>query len=245
MYRFLFRPKWIGFHLLCIFGIVLMVNLAFWQLSRLDQRQNFNSEVRQRSVLEIVDLAILPTNDPSSLEWRAAGVFGTYLPEDQVLIINRSQGGLAGMNLVTPLLLDDGRAVLINRGFIPLTAEPPAAPAGRVQIVGTLHTTEIRSTGQATEGSGALSEFFRIDIDRIQQQIEPVLLPVFLAAEKSKPNDDSLLAPIAAPVLSEGPHLSYAVQWFIFATAVLVGWVLAVRKSLSSRLQGATVARTT
>jgi cytochrome oxidase assembly protein ShyY1 len=235
MYRFLFRPKWIGFHLLCVFGVVLMVNLSLWQFHRLDARKTFNSEVRERSSLTVVDVSTLDTSDPLAVEWRPAGVKGTYLADEQVLILNRSQGGIAGMNVLTPLLLADGRAIMINRGFIALSATPPPAPTGTVEIVGTLRASEERTTGQATEASGELTEFFRLDINRLQQQIDPELIPVALVAERSQPADSSVLAPISPPELSEGPHLSYAIQWLIFSTAVIVGWVLAVRKSIANR----------
>lgn len=235
MYRFLFRPKWIGFHLLCIFGVVLMVNLSLWQFHRLDARKTFNSEVKERSSLSIVDVSTLDTSDPLSVEWRPAGVKGTYLADEQVLILNRSQGGVAGMNVLTPLVLADGRAIIVNRGFIGLSATPPLAPTGTVEVVGTLRASEERATGQATEASGELTEFFRLDINRLQQQIDPELIPVALVAERSQPADSSVLAPVSPPELSEGPHLSYAIQWLIFSTAVIVGWVLAVRKSIANR----------
>lgn len=237
MYRFLFRPKWIAFHLLCVLGVVLMVNLSLWQFRRLDERQTFNNEVRERSTLSIVDLSTLDTSDPSAIEWRPAGVKGTYLADEQVLILNRSQGGIAGMNVVTPLVLDDGRAVLVNRGFISLNATPPAPPTGVVTVVGTLRTTEARTTGQATEAQGDLTEFFRLDIARLQQQIEPELLHVALIAQESDPKESSTLTPVTPPELTSGPHLSYAIQWLIFSTAVIVGWVLAVRKSIANRVR--------
>jgi cytochrome oxidase assembly protein ShyY1 len=235
MYRFLFRPKWIGFHLLCIFGVVLMVYLSLWQFHRLDDRKAFNSEVTERSSQSVVDVSTLDISDPAKIQWRPAGAKGTYLANEQVLIVNRSQGGFAGMNVLTPLLLDDGRAIIINRGFIALNATPPPAPVGVVTVVGVLRSTEERSTGQAREASGELTEFFRLDIARLQQQIEPELLNVALVAEISEPADSSILLPVSAPELSEGSHLSYAIQWLIFATAVIVGWVLAVRKSVANR----------
>ena len=46
--------------------------------------------------------------------------------------------------------------------------------------------------------------------------------------------------PVPPPTLDEGPHLSYAVQWFIFAAAVLLGWVLAVRRSIAAHRRAAT-----
>ena len=48
MYRFLLRPKWIGFHLLCVVGIVGMVSAGVWQLHRNDQRHRFEQEVRDQ-----------------------------------------------------------------------------------------------------------------------------------------------------------------------------------------------------
>ena len=212
-----------------------MVNLSLWQFHRLDARKTFNSEVKERSSLSIVDVSTLDTSDPLSVEWRPAGVTGTYLADEQVLILNRSQGGIAGMNVLTPLLLADGRAIMINRGFIALSATPPSAPTGPVEVVGTLRASEERTTGQATEASGELTEFFRLDINRLQQQIDPELIPVALVAERSQPADSSVLTPVDPPELSEGPHLSYAIQWLIFSTAVIVGWVLAVRKSIANR----------
>ena len=239
MYRFLFRPKWIGFHLLCIFGVILMVNLSFWQFHRLDDRKTFNREVTERSSLSVVDVNSLDISDPAAVQWRPAGAKGTYLPDEQVLIVNRSQGGVAGMNVLTPLLLDDGRAIIVNRGFIALNGTPPVAPSGVVKVVGVLRSTEGRTTGQAREASGELTEFFRLDIARLQQQIEPELLNVALVAEASEPADSTTLRPVSSPELSEGSHLSYAIQWLIFATAVIVGWVLAVRKSIANRARSA------
>ena len=214
-----------------------MVNLSLWQFHRLNDRQSFNSEVRERSSLAVVDLSSLDISDPSAVEWRPAGAKGTYLVDEQVLILNRSQGGIAGMNVVTPLLLEDGRAVLINRGFISLNTTPPAAPTGVVKVVGTLRASEGRTTGQATEAKGDLSEFFRLDIGRLQQQIDYELLPVALIAENSEPTESSTLTPVNPPELTSGPHLSYAIQWLIFSMAVIIGWVLAVRKSIATRAQ--------
>ena len=237
MYRFLVRPRWIGFHLLCVAGIVGMAFLSAWQFHRLDQRREFNSEVRGRSTLEAVDVASLDDSDPESLSWRAATVTGSYLPEEQILVLNRSQGGRAGVNVVTPLVLDDGRAIAINRGFIALDDTPPAAPAGRVTVGGILRATEKRRGGQAREAEGELTEMFRLDLDRLAEQMQPDLMRVALLEQVSSPADDPRLEPVPLPELSEGPHLSYAIQWIIFAVCVAVGWVLAVRRSIKTRVR--------
>ncbi|MFZ9042603.1 MAG: SURF1 family protein, partial [Ilumatobacteraceae bacterium] len=130
MYRFLLGPRWVGFHLLVVAAIITMVNLGFWQLRRLDDRQAFNADVEASydqpplSLDDVVEELVEST--PSDLEWRPVEVSGTYLPDETVFVVNRSQGGRAGRNVVVPLLLDDGRILLVNRGFVPLADDPPA-----------------------------------------------------------------------------------------------------------------------
>jgi cytochrome oxidase assembly protein ShyY1 len=212
-----------------------MVNFSIWQFGRLSERREFNSEVRQRSALETVNISELDLSDPSAMQWRTAGAIGTYDPSEQVLILNRSQNGVAGLNVVTPLILDDGRAILVNRGFIGLSETPPSAPSGTVRVLGTVQISEQRTSGQATQASGEQSEFFRLDIALLGEQIDYDLLPVALVAIASEPSESPTIAPINPPELSQGPHLSYAIQWLIFSIAVIVGWVLAIRKSLANR----------
>ena len=49
MIRRLLTPRWIVVHLGVLALIVLMVNLAFWQLSRLDQKKSFNATLTAHS----------------------------------------------------------------------------------------------------------------------------------------------------------------------------------------------------
>ena len=103
-----------------------MVSLGFWQLRRLDERRDFNDVVESRVETPSVPLGDLlgePGFDPDTAEWRATTASGVYLDE-QILVFNRTQNGQAGDNVLTPLLLDGGGIVLVNRGFVPLGAAP-------------------------------------------------------------------------------------------------------------------------
>ncbi len=242
MYRFLLRPRWIGFHLLVLAAVVLMVNLGFWQLRRLDERREFNATVTERIEQGAVPLDVVldeAGNDPGSVEWRLVTASGTYLP-DQILVFNRSQGGRPGDNVVTPLELDDGRIVLVNRGFVPLGLDVPSAPTTPVEVLGRARPSEERRRGQLTDAAdGPVTEVRRVEIDRIAPQLPGEVVPVYVDLVLSEPPagpDDPI--PVPAPELDEGPHLSYAVQWFIFAACVVVGWVLAVRRSVRARRSG-------
>lgn len=228
---FVRQPRWLLFHAICLTGILVMVNLSFWQFGRLDERQQFNALVRARTVQTVVPIEDLDLNAPADIVWRRAGAVGTYAPQDQVLILNRSQGGRAGVNVVTPLLLADGRSIMVVRGFIPLNQSIPEPPPGEVRVVGTIRVSEERRTGQPTEMTGELRELFRLDLDRLAAQIDTPLVPVALTLEISDPAENRELQPVAKPELSAGSHFSYGIQWLIFAIAVLIGWVLALRRS--------------
>lgn len=240
MYRFLLRPKWIGFHVLVLAGVITMVNLGFWQLDRLDQRQAFNATVEARYDADPRPLAEVLTAEADSdeVEWYPVSATGVYEPESTIRIVNRSQNGFAGDNIVVPLRLADGRVLLVNRGFLVQGTVVPRAPAGEVTVTGHLRPSQARRLGQLSDpASGRLAEAQRIDIDRLAQQLDGDVVSMYVDAYESSPADSEDLQPVVAPDLSEGSHLSYAIQWFIFSACAVVGWVLAVRRSAASRLQ--------
>jgi len=84
MYKFLLRPKWIAFHLLVIAMVVVMINLALWQVNRLSQRNDFNDQVRTNQRADTRPLGdVLTTDaDPKTIEWLPVTATGTYLADD-------------------------------------------------------------------------------------------------------------------------------------------------------------------
>ena len=98
----------------------------------------------------------------------------------------------------------------------------------------------------ANTGDEPLTEVRRIDLDQLSAQLPGDVAPVYLdlidAIPAPGPNDPT---PVPPPTLDEGPHLSYAVQWMIFAVCVLIGWVLAIRRSIRSRRRAALTAEAT
>lgn len=253
---FLLRPKWIAFHLLVVTSIALMIWLSFWQLDRLDERRAFNDLVAEQIDIPPVplgDLLAEAGDDPTAIEWRQVLVAGTYLP-DQILWFNRSQGGLAGDNVLTAMITDTdtgtdndagtGRTVVVNRGFVTLGTDIPAAPDGEHEILGRVRLPQERQRGELTDanvGSERITEVRRINLDELSTQLPGDVAPVYVdlidAIPALSPNDPT---PVPPPTLDEGPHLSYAVQWLIFALCVLIGWTLAVRRSIRSRRRALT-----
>ena len=248
MYRFLLRPKWIAFHLLVIGAVVLMVNLGFWQLRRLDERKDFNRDVSSRIERPAAPLdelippgTTLDADVLAEVEWRPVSFDGEYLTGEDVLAYNRSQGGIAGVDVLTPMQLDDGRILIVNRGFVPQSDEPSPAPEGSVEVTGRLRRSEGHRRGMATDpAEGDLGEIRRIDISRLAPQLPGDVVPMYVELTASDPAEPAPTPiPVAEPELTERNHLSYAVQWFIFSACAAAGWVFAVRKSARSGAESA------
>jgi cytochrome oxidase assembly protein ShyY1 len=241
MYGFLLRPKWIAFHLLVVVSVVSMLWLAFWQLDRLDDRRTFNALVAEqidRPPSSLASLLEEAGDDPESIEWRQAIVAGSYLPE-QILWFNRSQDGLAGDNVLSALVTTDGTTVIVNRGFVPLGVDLPAPPQTDVELLTRVRVPTERQRGQLTDANASgepVTEVRRVDLDEIAGQLPGSVAPVYLDLVDARPAiGPADPSPVPGPALDEGPHLSYAAQWFIFATCVLIGWVIAIRRSIRSR----------
>ena len=243
---FLVRPKWLAFHVLVFASVALMVWLGFWQLRRLDARQEFNATVTERIDQPPVPFDTLLDDaiaDPRSVEWRQVTLSGEFL-DDQILWFNRTQDGIAGDNVLTALVGDDDTTVVVNRGFVTLGEPTPAAPAGSIDVLGRIRVPPGRQLGELTDSAdGPVTEVRRVDLDLLDAQLPGELAPVYVDLIGSVPTVTATdPVPVPPPTLDEGPHLSYAVQWFIFATAVLIGWVLAIRRSIATNRRRAAAA---
>lgn len=246
MYRFSLRPLWLFGHLLAVALVVLLASLGLWQLGRLDERRDHNALVLSRSE----QLVPLPAEGwekkaaPSDLAFRRVRVRGSYLPGKEVLVRFRSNQGLPGYHVLTPMKTERG-TIIVNRGWVTLDMgktwpDPKARPSeGEVEITGLLRSSESGSrflpsgpTADAPLSVGA------VNVAGLERRLSVPLYPVYL--ELDQPESVSATTPfpaaLPAPKLDDGPHLAYAAQWFFFAAGAAVGWALLVRISARKRL---------
>jgi surfeit locus 1 family protein len=226
--------------LLVVTIAVVFVNLGLWQLRRNDERRMVNTVGQSRIGEEPLPLETLldaAGDDISSLEYRPAMATGVFDPGNEVLIRSQVSLGTAGFHVITPLIVGEGEAVLVNRGWIPLVLDeipvgdaPP--PAGEVTVEGWVDLTQTRGAlGPSDPEEGRLVTMSRVDIDRIAAQAPYDLAPVYLV----ETGRDGNQLPLPAPVPSfddNGPHLAYAIQWFGFAVVGLVGYGFLARRVL-------------
>lgn len=237
----LFSRKWWLATLVIIAGVYVLIQLGFWQLDRLDQRRAFNAYVAERWRMEPFDINNNPIPaDLSQLEYRRVTARGQFDYENQILLVNQTRNQAPGSIIVTPLILDDSqggkRAILVARGWLPTGEDDPAnwskyeEPAG-APVIGLIQETQLLPNGNApTPPATPQTEWFQINIDAIQPQMPYELLPVFILQlpETGRTINDLPLREEPL-VLDEGSHFSYAIQWFMFALILGVGYIFFVR----------------
>jgi surfeit locus 1 family protein len=238
--RPLLRPRWLVVHLIVVAIAVTFVNLGFWQLRRLAEVREDNARVTANLSVPEAPLATVLAedgNNPDALVQRRVEVSGRYRPDDEFLLTPRSSNRQPGHHVVTPLELPNGSAVLVDRGWVPFTMDVPpvgeaAPPEGTVTVRGILSPTAEAVRFGTRGGQGDRLTFLStVDVDRIQPQISVPLLPVSVLLQEQDPAPSGLPVPGTPPAPSEGSHQSYAWQWFSFATILLGGYPLLLRRS--------------
>lgn len=231
--------------LIVLLAMAVMAGLGQWQLARLHQRRAANAEllVKLQSEPLVITDESLPAS-PAALEDRLAEVTGEYDFARQIAVQGQFSEDTPGYWLVTPLRIHGSEsAILTIRGWIPAVAgeggdwsaydETPAQP-----VQGYLQKSRKLPDGStSTIPEDPVRGWWRVDIEAIQSQMPYPLLPAALQL-KPDPNRAYRELPRRVPVsydLSEGSHLSYALQWYAFAITAGVVYVAAVRRREASR----------
>jgi surfeit locus 1 family protein len=230
--RLLISPQWRWITLGVILVMLGLLRLGIWQLERLEQRRATNALIASRlnqPPLQLTGQAI----DAETNEYRSIVVTGTYDHSQEVVLRNRSRGGVPGMDILTPLrMTGSDQSVLVNRGWVPLL-QAEAAARQQFVVAGTVTVTGIVRKPQAPIGSWGpqdqrrdgqrLDSWFRADVARIAEQIPYPILPFYIE-QLPVPGAPDLPHPQPNIELGEGPHLGYAIQWFSFATILVCGY---------------------
>ncbi|MBX3012859.1 MAG: SURF1 family protein [Caldilineaceae bacterium] len=227
----LFSRRWWYVTIFVILGVIFLTRLGLWQLDRLTQRRALNQLISERWDQAPYDLNqnLLPT-ELETLGYRRIQVTGTFDYSNQVLLKNQNRQTEPGTNIVTPLLLPNGQAILVARGWIPYDQSKPEAwdafteATGETTVIGMVQKSQILPG--AKPPTEPQTEWFRIDVEAIQRQIPYPLLPGFLTQLPEPGRAYDALPYREVPFeITEGNHFSYALQWFMFA-AILGGGYL-------------------
>lgn len=218
----------------------MCVRLGFWQLSRWGEKRALNAAMREAMGAPPRDIgsAIAPLD---SVRRRRVRVTGSFDETRQILLSARSQNHGPGVEVVTPLRLEDGTAVLVDRGWLyaadAMTARPQnyREPGARV-VLGMAEAIPRGRGGWSPRliesDSVALISARWLDLDSLASRFPYALAP-FAVRELPGPGVPAEPARTEPRPLDETMHISYTAQWFLFAAILLLG-PLAVRRSRRS-----------
>lgn len=267
VYRFLLSRRWLGLFAFLVVFALLCGLLARWQWQRRDERLSTNHRIESNYHRDPVTLgSLLPVGQPysESVTWRPVELTGRYLTEATLLLRNRpydydnsSFYSATGYDVLVPFQLgpeagpDAGRVLLVDRGWVetgPDGGRPRSVPQpapGESRIVVRLQPEERRDATPTADGqvywirpaqlTGLLGE-------RSPAITEQNLVPdAYGQLVGEQPAATTTPRPFPEPLLDEGPHLSYSVQWVLFAVLAFGGFfVLARRTKEDEELERAT-----
>lgn len=228
--------RWGGYLALVIVFAIACGLLSWWQLSR---RAEAVAEVDR--IVSNYNATPVPLSDKlTSLEdwdedakWTPVQMRGEYLVDDQFLVRNRPGATGSGYEQLVPLLLDDGRVFVVNRGWVPNGStidgpdDVPEPPVGEVTVVVRLKPGEPTLLGR-TAPAGQLAT---IHLPTIAEQLDrDVYTGAYGVLAVEDPSVAVMPVPAIKPEANEGPHLSYALQWIAFGILAFIGLVWAFRR---------------
>ena len=231
-----FAREWVLTTIIVLIGSALCIRLGVWQLDRLTQRRKFNAHVQ---AMWAADTIILPEDegiDLTEMEYRSICVDGNFDLDNQVAIRNQYWRDQYGYHLLTPVVFSSGKAVMVDRGWIPAEGSETREnwrkfdPLEEGEMCGIIRLgREKAEMGGRPDPTLSLNQsrldiWNNVNLDRMSAQIDVELIPIYIQMDIDE-EDSVPPIPFQPEVeINEGPHLGYAGQWFMFATILFFGY---------------------
>jgi len=210
-----------------IAGIAVFVTAGLWQQGRMEQKLALRSQLDQAQ--QQAPVAMPDPNEWAAWRYRPVVATGSFDAAHQILLDNRIHAGRPGYDVVTPLVLADGRAVLVDRGWVPAGSTradipdvPP--PAGTVAVPGRINAPPGAYLELARE-TPTSKVWQNLDLERYTSATGVAVLPVIVEQTAPVDRNDNLLREWPAPDFGVEKHRIYMLQWFAFAALAAGLWL--------------------
>jgi len=221
----------------------ILLRLGFWQLDRAEEKKELIVLFKQQNELGPLKIDGNIEIDEKS-NYRIAQVEGQYNNQKQLFLDNKIHQGKTGVQVITPFKLKNTEySILINRGWVPIKADRSALPeittptdllklSGKVKILSS-KTFTLGGQFQSNEGWPALIQW--INVADIEEKANLKLLPYIFLLDES---DSSGYVRDWKPVVSQPEKsISYAVQWFSLALALVIIYIVVNLKNDQRELE--------
>lgn len=224
------NKNWLIFTILILIACGISIRLGIWQYQRHESRILYNQSLTQ--ALEQEPIALNQIDNQAS-PWQKVFIEGSFDTQSQQLVRRKYFEGKLGFWVVAKFVTQDNRIVLVNRGFVPVSAAASVTPditapnGSTFMLEGFIQPLEPESEKASDIPLGQASainrEQFAITEDDYQYFIHQ--------------SNNEVLSAIKPPEISSGPHLAYSLQWFAFAVMIVIGWITITRKDLIDQNQ--------
>ena len=237
------RPLWhtAVLLLLLVFLVLLFTGLGIWQLQRLDWKRELIATVDARihaDSIPVPDSADWAHLDVEALVYQRVRISGIFDHSAEVQSLAVSELG-SGYWVMTPLQLDGGGTVLVNRGFVPQSMRDPktrsaTSPMGKVVVTGLLRSSEPEG-GFMRDNDPDTGRWYSRDVEAIAQAkrlsgpVAPFFIDAYTSDDIAGSNDEFPRGGLTV-ITFRNTHLSYALTWFALAILGLVGIALLLRE---------------
>jgi len=236
--------RWSVYVVIAIAFAIACAYLSNWQFARNEQRATMLALVAAN-----YDAAPLPVEDmlgggftAADDEWHPVTMTGRYLTDEQLLVRNRAQGGTSAFEVLVPFELADGRIVVVDRGWVApgedaVPADVPAAPDGEVTVTGRMRPGEALPRSGRSAPDGQVPTIHLPAVAELTGDTTETGFYLLMVDEDPAPATRP--SELASPTDDPGPHLSYAIQWILFAVMGFVFIAYMIRTEIKARREDA------
>ncbi|MBX2831857.1 MAG: SURF1 family protein [Rhodospirillales bacterium] len=214
-------------------SLVILLALGSWQVDRLFWKQGLIEQRQAQAELPPIAVPTDSTLDPA-MAFRAAYADGHYLHDQEKYLMARTQRGNVGFHLITPLEQEDGRIILINRGWVPTdyrdpSTRPESLIEGPVHVSGVLRVAREKHWAQP-ENDALKNQWFYVDVNHMAEDTGAELASQYYLELDDTAVPGGLPIGGQAKVQLPNSHLEYAITWYSLALTLVVIFVLYHRR---------------
>lgn len=231
--------RWASWFVAALLFAAACFGLANWQLDRRSQavaKVERMVDNYEKPPIEYAPLSKASLDEITALEWSPVEIVGSYLASEELLVRNRPIAGQPGFLQLVPFELVTGEIVIVERGWIP--ADSDLSPASTMTpstdqktVIARVKLSELTPNRDSPIGFAtsihlsSLKEITAIDLEQ----------NFYLRLMSESPAENQTPQPLGRPLLDEGNHLSYAVQWILFAAMGFLALFWAIRQEREYR----------
>lgn len=218
--------RWTAYVAVAIVFAIACGFLSNWQFTRNAERARQLALVEANydaTPVELDEILAPGAELAASDEWTPVTLHGQYLADEELLVRNRPHGGTAAFEVLVPFRLDDGRTIVVDRGWVPPGVDQPdpdvvpAPPSGPATVTVRLRPGEALPTSGRTAGEGQVPTIHLPLVAERMTDGSALETGAYGLLVSEDPAPATAPGTIDPPSEDPGPHLSYAVQWILFA----------------------------